>query len=438
MDFEPSPRAREWLRRLQEFLDRFVLPHNAAWHREAAAGRHAGFVSELQVLAREEGLWNLCLPGLPPEAPGTRLANLDYAPLAEAMGRLPWSAEVFNCNAPDSGNMELLLRHGSPMQQERWLMPLLEARIRSAFAMTEPDVASSDPTNLQAHVRREAGALVISGRKWFVTGAAHPDCRLLVVVCRNAGAAEADPHDSHSLILVPADAPGVEMVRNIPVLQHAAPEGHCELVFRQVRVPEANLLGGWGEGFALAQARLGPGRVHHCMRTIGQCELALALACDRALERCAFGKPLAQQANVQDWIAESRLEIEQARLLVLRVAWALDQREPPAGLRESVAAIKVVAARLQTRVSIARFRCSGRWDSPRTRRWHHCSRGAARCGSWMDRTRCTCAASRGRSCGARRSSVASGRTTSRPRSSCRRPCAFVRPVCSVRGLLVRG
>jgi acyl-CoA dehydrogenase len=246
--------------------------------------------------------------------------------------------------------MELLLQHGSPAQQERWLAPLLEGWIRSAFAMTEPDVASSDPTNLQAQVRREEGALVLSGRKWFVTGAAHPDCRLLVVVCRNAGAGEGEPHRAHSLVLVPADAPGVEMVRNIPVLQHAAPEGHCELVFRQVRVPAGNLLGAWGEGFALSQARLGPGRVHHCMRTIGQCELALALACDRALERRAFGKPLAQQANVQDWIAESRLEIDQARLLVLRAAWALDQPVPPPGLRENIAAIKVVAARLQTRV----------------------------------------------------------------------------------------
>jgi acyl-CoA dehydrogenase len=350
MDFEPSPRAREWLGRLETFLDRFVLPHNAAWHREAAAGRHAAFVGELQALARDEGLWNLCLPTLPVDAPGTRLDNLDYAPLAEAMGRLPWSAEVFNCNAPDSGNMELLLRHGSPMQQERWLAPLLAGRIRSAFAMSEPDVASSDPTALQAQVRRQGDQLVVSGRKWFVTGAAHPDCRLLVVVCRDAAATGSEAHRSHSLVLVPMDTPGVEVVRNIPVLQHAAPEGHCELVFRQVVVPMANLVGAGCDGFALAQARLGPGRVHHCMRTIGQCELALALACDRALERRAFGKPLAQQANVQEWIAESRLEIDQARLLVLRTAWALDQPVPGAGLRESIAAIKVVAARLQTRV----------------------------------------------------------------------------------------
>jgi len=350
MNFEPSPRAREWLARLETFLERFLLPYNAAWQAAAARGEHPGFVAELRALAREEGLWNLCLPALPPEAPGSALSHQDYAPLAEAMGRLPWAAEVFNCNAPDSGNMELLLRSASPAQRARWLAPLLAGAIRSAFAMSEPDVASSDPTNLQTEVRREGGELVVSGRKWFVTGVAHPDCRLLIVVCRNADAAEGDRHRAHSLVLVPLETAGVEVVRNIRVLQHAAPEGHCELLLRQVRVPAENLLGGWGEGFALAQARLGPGRVHHCMRTIGQCELALALACDRALERRAFGKPLAQQANVQEWLADSRIEIDMARLLVLRAAWALDQPQPPADLREQIAAIKVAAARLQVRV----------------------------------------------------------------------------------------
>lgn len=349
MDFEPSANALAWLRRMEDFLARYVLPHNAAWHRAAAEGCVPAFLGELRALAREEGLWNLCLPALPEGAPGTPLPHLDYAPLAEAMGRLPWAAQVFNCNAPDSGNMELLLRHASPAQRARWLQPLLVGEIRSAFAMSEPDVASSDPTNLQAEARREGGEIVLNGRKWFITGAADPACRLLLVVVRNADAA-GDAHRSHSIVLVPADAPGVECVRNIPVVHHVAPEGHCELRFRQVRVPADHLLGGWGEGFALAQARLGPGRVHHCMRTIGQCELALALACDRALERRAFGQPLARQANVQEWLAESRLEIEQARLLVLRTAWALDRPEPPADLREQVAAIKVVAARLQGRV----------------------------------------------------------------------------------------
>lgn len=349
LNFQRSPRADEWLRRLEAFLERYVLPLNAAWHAAAAAGGTPEFLHDLRALAREEGLWNLCLPRLPSGAPGTALSHADYAPLAEAMGRLPWAAQVFNCNAPDSGNMELLLRHGTDAQRRRWLQPLLAGDIRSAFAMSEPDVASSDPTNLQAEVRREGDTLVLNGRKWFITGAAHPDCRLLLVVARNADAG-ADAHRAHSIVLVPAGTEGVRIVRNIPVVHHVAPEGHCEIVLRQVRVPADQLLGGWGEGFRLAQARLGPGRVHHCMRTIGQCELALALACDRALERRAFGQPLAQQANVQEWLAESRLEIEQARLLVLRTAWSLDQPEPPPDLREQVAGIKVVAARLQQRV----------------------------------------------------------------------------------------
>jgi acyl-CoA dehydrogenase len=350
MNFRRSDRADEWLSRLEFFMDRYLLPFNAAWHAHAARGEQPGFMADLRALAREEGLWNLCLPALPATAPGTGLSHLDYAPLAEAMGRLSWGPEVFNCHAPDSGNMELLLRHGSAAQARDWLAPLLAGDMRAAFAMSEPDVASSDPTNLQTEVRRDGRDLVLNGRKWFVTGAAHPDCRLLIVVCRNADAADADRHRAHSLVLVPIATPGVEIVRNIPVVHHRAPEGHCEIVLRQVRVPGENLLGAWGEGFALAQSRLGPGRVHHCMRTIGQCELALALACDRALERRAFGKPLAQQANVQEWIADSRIEIDQARLLVLRTAWALDQAEPPPDLREQIAAIKVVAARLQTRV----------------------------------------------------------------------------------------
>jgi acyl-CoA dehydrogenase len=348
MDLSPSARGKRWLERLQQFLDRYVLPHNAAWHRHAQDGEHAGFVEDLRQLAREEGLWNLCLPGLQPHEPGTRLSNLDYAPLAEAMGRLHWSPQVFNCQAPDSGNMDLLQRHATPGQRERWLQPLLEGRIRSAFAMSEPDAASSDPTNLQTTVRREGGDLVIHGRKWFITGAEHPQCRLLVVMARDVDAL--DPHLGHSLVLVPAGTPGVRRVRNIPVMQHLAPEGHCELRFEGVRVPQDQLLGTWGDGFRLAQERLGPGRVHHCMRTIGQCELALELACERALERRAFGRALAEQANVQEWIAESRVEIEQARLLVLRTAWGLDQPAPPANLRADISAIKLVAGRLQTRV----------------------------------------------------------------------------------------
>jgi len=352
VDFNPSPNAREWLGRLDAFIERYVLPYNGAWHRSAGEGVPPPFMDDLKELAKAEGLWNLCLPLLRDDEPGTRLSNLDYAPLAEAMGRLPWSAEVFNCSAPDSGNMELLQRFATPEQRDRWLMPLLRGEIRSAFAMSEPDVASSDPTNLQTCVWRENGDLVINGRKWFITGAAHPNCKVLVVMCRNGDDPQGEAHhEGHSMVLVPMDTPGVTLVRNIPIMQHTSPEGHCEIVLRNVRVPQANLLGGWGQAFAMAQSRLGGGRVHHCMRTIGQCELALELACDRALERRAFGKYLADQSNVQEWIANSRLEIDQARLLVLHAAWGLDLHEPPARLKSDIAAIKVVAGQLQTRVA---------------------------------------------------------------------------------------
>jgi len=350
MDFSHSPRALALRGRLQAFMERYLLPHNAAWHAAVQRGEFPPpFLEDLKSLAREEGLWNLCLPMLRDDEPGTRLSNLDYAPLAETMGRLPWAAEVFNCNAPDAGNMELLHRFATPAQRERWLVPLLAGDIRSAFAMSEPDAASSDPTNLQTMVRREGDLLVLNGRKWFITGAAHPHCRMLIVMCRNEEEAEA--HHRHSMVLVPMDGPGGERGRNIPVLHHQAPEGHCEILLREVRVPADHLLGTWGEAFAMAQARLGPGRVHHCMRTIGQCELALELATERTLERHAFGHYLSDFSNVQDWIAQCRIEIDQARLLVLRTAWALDQGDAdPQRLRAQVAAIKVVAAQLQTRV----------------------------------------------------------------------------------------
>ena len=333
-------------------MQRYLLPYNAAWHRSVQDGVYPPpFMEDLKALAREEGLWNLFLPGLRDDEPGTRLYNLDYAPLAETMGRLPWAAEVFNCSAPDTGNMELLHRFATPAQHTRWLAPLLDGRIRSAFAMSEPDVASSDPTNLQTAVRREDGQLVLNGRKWFITGAAHPACRLLIVLGRNDDGSGDGSHQSHSMVLVPPDTPGVQVVRNIAVLHHQAPEGHCEILLRDVRVPADHLLGGWGDGFAMAQARLGPGRVHHCMRTIGQCELALELASERVLERRVFGKHLSDFSNVQDWIADSRIEIDQARLLVLHAAWALDQPQTdPGHLRAHIAAIKVVAARLQSRV----------------------------------------------------------------------------------------
>ena len=349
MDFEYSPQVQARRQRLEEFIERYVLPYNGAWQRSVAQGVFPPpFMDDLKALAKAEGLWNLFLPGLQDDEPGERLSNLEYAPLAEVMGRLPWASEVFNCSAPDTGNMELLHLFATPEQNRQWLHPLLEGEIRSAFAMSEPDVASSDPTTLQTRMRHEGDQLVLNGRKWFITGAAHPNCKLLIVMCRS-GAEDAAKHAQHSMLLVPMDTPGVTIERNIAIMQHHTPEGHCEIVFRDVHVPATNLLGQEGAGFAMAQARLGPGRVHHCMRTIGQCELALAMMCERTLERHAFGKYLADFANVQEWIAESRLEIDQARLLVLRAAWRLDQGQHEQA-RADVAAIKVVAARLQTRV----------------------------------------------------------------------------------------
>ena len=356
MDFAYSPRVQALQQQVQRFMDDLILPSHRDWHRWADAGVYPLDVIEpLKCQARDAGLWNLFLPGLRDDEPGTRLANLEYAPLAEIMGRVPWASEVFNCSAPDTGNIELLHLFATPDQRAQWLEPLLEGSIRSCVAMSEPDVASSDPTNLGTRIARDGDSYVLNGRKWFITGAAHPSCRLAIVMGISDASPDAPAHRRHSLLLVPMDAPGLEIVRNIPVMQHQAIEGHCELLFRDVRVPAANLLGSEGDGFAMAQARLGPGRVHHCMRTIGQCELALSLATERALERTAFGKPLAEQANVQEWIAESRIEIDQARLLVLQAAWLLDQGESADGadarqVRAQVAAIKVVAARLQQRV----------------------------------------------------------------------------------------
>ena len=350
MDFQYSEPSLAMQETLREFMQRHVLPANAAWHRQAESGTYPLDVIEpLKALAREAGLWNLFLPGLRDDEPGTRMSNLDYAPMAEIMGRIPWAAEVFNCNAPDTGNMELLHMFGTPEQEERWLKPLLAGQIRSCFAMTEPDVASSDATNIRTTVRREGDQYVINGRKWFITNAVHPQCAMAIVLGVSDDSHDADPHNRHSMVIVPMDTPGVRVVRNVPIMHHTSPEGHCEMVFKDVRVPASNLLGEEGKGFALAQARLGPGRVHHCMRTMGQCELALEMMCERALDRRTFGKYLSDFANVQDWIGYSRVEIDQARLLVLRAAWLMDKQGNQAA-RIDVSAIKLVAAQLQTRV----------------------------------------------------------------------------------------
>jgi len=350
LDFLYPEDTQQMQRTMRQFMERHVLPQNGEYERLVASGTYPTAVIEpLKKLAREAGLWNLFLPGLHEDEPGTRLSNMQYAPLAEIMGRLPWAAEVFNCNAPDTGDMELLHLFATPAQRERWLVPLLDGRIRSCFSMTEPDVASSDATNICTTIRREGDEYVINGRKWFTTGALHPNCKFAIVMGVTNESPDAPRHQRHSMVIVPLDTPGFRIVRNVPIMHHHAPDGHCEVTYTNVRVPVSNLLGDEGAGFALAQARLGPGRVHHCMRTVGQCELAVELMCERALSRRAFGKHLSDYANVQDWIAHSRVEIDQARLLVLQAAWKMDTYGNKAA-HIDVSAIKLVAAQLQTRV----------------------------------------------------------------------------------------
>ena len=348
MHFAYSPRTEALRQQLRTFMDAHIVPRIGAWQQSVAAGHFpVPFMADLKALARSEGLWNLFLPALGEDEPGTRLSNLEYAPLAEIMGRVPWASEVFNCNAPDTGNMELLHLFATPQQRARWLVPLLDGEICSAFAMTEPDVPSSDASNIQTLIRREGDEYVINGRKWFITNASHPDCKLLIVMGKTDP--DADAHRQQSMLLVPFDTPGVELLRNIPVMNHIAPEGHSELLLRNVRVPASNLLGEEGAGFMMAQARLGPGRVHHCMRSIGMAELALELMVERCQERKAFGKYLHQYANIGDWIAESRIEIEQARLLVLKTAWMIDEVGAKAA-RKEIAMIKALVPGMHTRV----------------------------------------------------------------------------------------
>ena len=348
MDFAYSPKVDDLRARVGAFMERRILPQIGAWQREVEAGVFPpSMIAPLKTAARAEGLWNLFLPGLGEDEPGTRLSNLEYAPLAEIMGRVFWASEVFNCSAPDTGNMELLHLFATPEQRAKWLVPLLAGEIRSCFAMTEPDVASSDATNIRTRIARAGDHYAINGRKWFITNAADPRCRICILM--GVTDPEGAPHARHSMVLVAMDSPGVEVVRNLPIMHHTAPEGHCEMRFSDVRVPVANLVGEEGRGFALAQARLGPGRIHHCMRSIGQCELALELMCARAREREAFGKRLHEHGTVAEWIALSRIEIDQARLLVLRAAWLIDRAGNRAA-RNEVALIKVVVPRLQTTV----------------------------------------------------------------------------------------
>jgi acyl-CoA dehydrogenase len=349
MDFRYSPRVETLREQLREFMAAHVLPRIGAWRAAILRGEYPpAFLPDLKRAARAAGLWNLFLPSLRADEPGTRLTNLEYAPLAEIMGRVPWAAEVFNCNAPDTGNMELLHEFANDAQRRTWLKPLLEGEIRSAFAMTEPDVASSDATNIQTAIVRDGDDYVINGRKWYITNAAHPACRLLIVMGKTDPQAPA--RAQQSMVLVPLATAGVEVLRNIPVMHHHSPHGHCEIVLRNVRVPAANLLGREGEGFRMAQARLGPGRIHHCMRAIGQAELALELMVERAKRRRAFGQQLIEHGVIAEWIAHSRIEIEQARLLVLKTAWLIDTAGAEAA-RSEIACIKALVPRLLTTVT---------------------------------------------------------------------------------------
>jgi acyl-CoA dehydrogenase len=339
MDFGYSDRTEELRTRVRNFMEQYILVRVRQYNDEVHAGHFpVSFMEDLKSLAKSEGLWNLFLPHLKDDEPGTRLTNLEYAPLAEIMGRISWASEAFNCSAPDTGNMELLHMFGTPDQRENWLAPLLNGEIRSAFAMSEPDVPSSDATNITTLIERDGDDYVINGRKWFITNASHPNCRILIVMGKTD--LSADAHKQQSMILVPMNTPGVTLVRNIDIMNHHSPEGHCEILFRQVRVPVGNLLGEQGSGFALAQARLGPGRIHHCMRSIGAAELALELMIERAQERKTFGKYLHQHGTISEWIARSRIEIDQARLLVLKAAWMIDK----VGAKEARKEISMIKA----------------------------------------------------------------------------------------------
>ena len=348
MDFSYSPKTQALLEKLIAFRDEHIYPNEAEFARQVNEGERwaeVPLMSELQALAREQGLWNLFLPE--PEY-GAGLSNLEYAPLAEVMGCNEWAPEVFNCGAPDTGNMEVLARYGNEEQKEQWLKPLLSSEIRSCFAMTEPGVASSDATNMEATAVREGDEWVLNGRKWWISGAGDPRCKIAIYMCLTNP--EAGRHEQHSQILVPMDAKGVTVVRPLNVFGYDhAPHGHCEIVFDNVRVPYGNVILGEGRGFEIAQGRLGPGRMHHCMRSIGTAERALELMCRRGMQRTAFGKPLIKLGGNFDVVAESRMEIEQARLLVLKAAWLLDKVGNKAAASE-ISQIKVVAPNIALRV----------------------------------------------------------------------------------------
>jgi len=360
MDFAYSPRTQEMQAKLLRFMDDYIYPAEARYTAEIEANTQAGkrwtplqTIEELKVKARAQGLWNLFLPpsadGSSREAEyGPGLSNQEYAPLAEIMGRVMWSSEVFNCSAPDTGNMETIVRYGNAEHKKLWAEPLLEGKIRSAFAMTEPAVASSDATNIAASIKRDGNDYVINGRKWWISGAGDPRCAIYIFMGKTDP--EAPRHSQQSMILVPANTPGVKVIRPLPVFGYDdAPHGHCEILFENVRVPASNILLGEGRGFEIAQGRLGPGRIHHCMRLIGLAERALELMCKRASSRVAFGRTVAEQGVTRERIAEARCMIEQARLLTLKSAWMMDVAGNKTAKAE-IAMIKVVAPTMACQV----------------------------------------------------------------------------------------
>lgn len=349
MDFDFSEKVQRLREELTAFMEEHVYPNEKTYKEQLNAAESRWTVppimEELKGKARAAGFWNLFLPD---NHFGAGLSNLEYAPLCEIMGRSPIAPEVFNCNAPDTGNMEVLVRYGTPEQQEEWLEPLLNGEIRSCFCMTEPDVASSDATNIQGRIERDGDEYVINGRKWWTTGAGDPRCKISIFMGKTD--LEAEKYEQQSMILVPLDTPGVEVERTLSVFGYdEAPHGHGEISFNDVRVPRKNILWDEGKGFAIAQGRLGPGRIHHCMRQIGVAERALELMCERVKDREAFGKPLAEQGVIREWIADSRMDIEQARLLTLKAAYMMDTVGNKEA-RSEIAQIKVVAPNATLRV----------------------------------------------------------------------------------------